>query len=275
MTKIFISYRRSDVDWAAGRISDFMRNEFEDDQVFFDRQSIAPGADFVETIGDTIDNCRVVLAIIGPNWLKLLKKRRWNSVDYVRIEIAQALRRGVLVIPVIIDRTSMPNRRALPKEISSISQRNASNIRADSFHTDALSLTDSINSYLALANQEKRFYEQEIVKTDIGATRYDIDDERVPISISHNAEYWKTRADGKQLFKIKAWLKGDKKWLDRVFSVEYQLHETFKNPHRYSTDRANNFEIRTNSWGAFRLRARVNFNDQEPVLLTHEITLPR
>jgi hypothetical protein len=51
--------------------------------------------------------CGVMLAIIGPNWLNSKdesgQRRLDNPADYVRVEIAAALRRNIRVVPVLVD----------------------------------------------------------------------------------------------------------------------------------------------------------------------------
>ena len=50
MAKIFLSYRREDSRGVAGRIYDRLRGYFGLDSVFFDVDSVPPGADFPEYI---------------------------------------------------------------------------------------------------------------------------------------------------------------------------------------------------------------------------------
>lgn len=63
--------------------------------------------------------------------------------------------------------------------------------------------------------------------------------------------------------------------LARVTLVEYVLHPTFKNPRRTVTDPANGFEMKTNGWGTFMLRAFVTMNDGDRIKLEHYIVLER
>ena len=61
--------------------------------------------------------------------------------------------------------------------------------------------------------------------------------------------------------------------LDQVESVEYVLHPTFPNPIRKVTTPHNQFELSTNGWGTFELKAFVNIKDGKRVKLTHELEL--
>ena len=48
-----------------------------------------------------------------------------NSKDFVRIEIGAALRRGVFVLPVLVDGVPMPAAEALPQELGALTARQA------------------------------------------------------------------------------------------------------------------------------------------------------
>ena len=69
MTRIFISYRRSDTKWAAGRIYDEIAKVLGRDDIFFDVSSIDPGEDFAARIGQIVGECDILLVIIGPSWV--------------------------------------------------------------------------------------------------------------------------------------------------------------------------------------------------------------
>ena len=93
-----------------------------------DFDSIPPGMDFREQIRQMIEGSNVVIAMIGPHWLgeQLDASRRIdNPADFVRLEIAYALERGIPVIPVLVNNTPMPPPEKLPREIEGLAFRNA------------------------------------------------------------------------------------------------------------------------------------------------------
>lgn len=125
---IAISYRREDSSPAAGRLYDRLQAEFGKGNVFMDFDSIPYGVDFREKIKQTLEGAQVVIAVIGPAWMgnRGRGKRRINDpTDFVRIEIAQALLRGIPVIPVLLDNTVMPKVESLPEDIRGLAYRNA------------------------------------------------------------------------------------------------------------------------------------------------------
>jgi TIR domain len=105
--QIFISYRRDDDQNAAGRLYDRLTMHIPKEQIFFDVDNIPPGAHFLKAIKESVGSCDVLIAVIGKRWLlssdEAGKRRLENEEDFVRVEIGTALKRNVLVIPVLLD----------------------------------------------------------------------------------------------------------------------------------------------------------------------------
>ncbi|MBT3188592.1 MAG: toll/interleukin-1 receptor domain-containing protein [Anaerolineae bacterium] len=122
--RIFISYRRADSAGYAGRIYDRLTDHFDKDAIFMDVVQIGAGLDFVEVLENAVQSCNVLVALIGKNWLNIKdedgKRRLDNPQDFVRIEIATALKRGIHVIPVLIDGTPMPSANKLPENLKAL-----------------------------------------------------------------------------------------------------------------------------------------------------------
>ncbi|HUG91763.1 MAG TPA: molecular chaperone DnaK, partial [Planctomycetaceae bacterium] len=73
------------------------------------------------------------------------RRRLDDANDYVRIEIATALRRGIRVIPVLVQGAPMPRSEELPADIVALSRRNAIEIAdARRFRQDAAHLSDAL-----------------------------------------------------------------------------------------------------------------------------------
>src|SRR4051794_20054159 len=118
MAKIFISYRREDTGGYAGRLFDRLTEYFGSGQVFMDIAGIEPGADFAAAIEERLSDCDVFIAVIGLNWLSAKAKdgrpRIEDPNDYVRLEIATALRDAVRVIPALVGGATLPRADDLP-----------------------------------------------------------------------------------------------------------------------------------------------------------------
>ncbi|MBN1679443.1 MAG: TIR domain-containing protein [Anaerolineae bacterium] len=159
MSRVFINYRRQDSEGYVGRLYDHLVQHFERDDVFMDVDNIAPGADFIATLENAVAGCDVLIAVIGPHWLTITgddgsrRLDQWN--DFVRVEIASALKHGKLVIPVLVGQARMPAPGALPDDIAALARRNAVEISHNRFSYDAGRLVDAIKNALRGGNTLK------------------------------------------------------------------------------------------------------------------------
>lgn len=115
---IFISYRHADALPYARLLQINLRERFPGAPVFMDVDSIEVGLDFAKVIGDAINVCGVMVVLIGPHWATLVnndgRRRLDEPDDYVRFEVRTALRRGVRVIPVLVEGTRPARQQELP-----------------------------------------------------------------------------------------------------------------------------------------------------------------
>lgn len=149
---IFLSYRREEAGYAAGRLADRIAARFPDTRVFIDVDSIPPGADFVEAIRRAVAGCDVLLVLIGRRWTVLTDeqgRRRLDSPeDFVVLEVEEALERGVPVVPVLLDGAAPPRPDELPATLRPLSRRNAVRVDAESFRRDSDELLTSLGRLL-------------------------------------------------------------------------------------------------------------------------------
>ena len=138
--RIFLCYRRDDSGPIVGRIYDRLARDVGTENIFKDVDSIPFGVDFVERLDGEVQKCNVLFAVIGPRWLAAGPQgqtRLEDPNDFVRIEIASALRRSILVVPLLVDGAQMPRTDQLPEEIKPLARRNGTHIRHDpDFHAD-------------------------------------------------------------------------------------------------------------------------------------------
>lgn len=161
---IFISYRRSDSITVAGRIYDKLASMYGPDRVFKDVDDIPYGVNFVNQLEQAVAECNVLITLIGQNWIDVSdeqgNRRLDNPNDFVRIEIASALTRDILVLPVLVNGATMPTRTKLPENLQALTQRNAARVRYDpDFHNDMERIIDDLEEYFrkrGLATARKR-----------------------------------------------------------------------------------------------------------------------
>jgi len=152
MAGIFINYRRDDAPGTAGRLYDQLARSFSRRALLIDVDAIEPGFDFDKQIESQIAQCDALLALIGPHWLAAAddqgRRRLHNDKDYVRQEIAAALKRGIPVIPVLLDGTPMPSESDLPIDLKGLAKRQGLELRHTRFVADADAILSALKHCL-------------------------------------------------------------------------------------------------------------------------------
>src|SRR5215472_13745845 len=159
--KIFLSYRREDEPGFALALFGRLEQSFPTERLFMDVEGgIAAGQDFVRVLEDQVSACDVLLALIGPKWLTAMDEMGHRSLDnprdFVRIEIASALRLGKHVIPVLVHKTEMPRADALPTPLQPLARRNAVGLTQERFKSDAQGLIKALEGALAKAEEARK-----------------------------------------------------------------------------------------------------------------------
>ena len=133
---------------------------------------IEPGADFVEKLESAVRQCEVLNALIGTRWAgedARSKARIADSQDWVHVELATALRRGIKVIPVLLDGARMPAVENLPSDLQSLVRMNATDVRASRLNADVWDLTGATMSALG-----ERWPPRRAGRKDLCGTRRDL-----------------------------------------------------------------------------------------------------
>ena len=144
---VFISYRRSESASYAGHLGDALRRQLGEDRVMLDFDNIEPGASFVESLQRAVERCEVMLVLIGPQWLahgRDGRPRLADPGDFVRGEIAAALRLNKRVVPVLIDGARLPEPAELPDELKPLLTRIAMRLSADRWEEDLAALVTQL-----------------------------------------------------------------------------------------------------------------------------------
>ncbi|MGD9713779.1 MAG: toll/interleukin-1 receptor domain-containing protein [Thermomicrobiales bacterium] len=150
---IFISYRRNDEAGITGRLYDWLSRDFGRDRIFMDVDNIPPGADFVDYLSKQVEGCDVFLAVVGKNWRGDQRPGGSHQIedkeDFVRIEVAAALKQGKTVIPVLIGDVPHLSSSNLPVSLKALARRQAVRIRHENFGTDVQRLIAALKIGLA------------------------------------------------------------------------------------------------------------------------------
>jgi hypothetical protein len=122
---IFINYRRDDTRFYVDKLYSRLTKRFGRDKVFKDTSSIELGDNFVRAIEAAVGQCLVVLAVIGKQWLTANdsenRRRIDNPEDYLRRELETALDQKIKIIPILVQKATMPSSLDLPKSLELLS----------------------------------------------------------------------------------------------------------------------------------------------------------
>src|SRR5271166_1536472 len=169
--QIFLSYRRDDTAGFAGRLYDRLHDRFPQNKIFIDVDSIDPGLDFVEAIEANVGACDVLIAVIGKRWLVAAngegRRRLDNPEDFVRLEIGTALKRGIRVIPVLVEGVLMPQPGELPDDLRLLTRRNAIEVSHTRFSADSNRLIVALERVFEKTAAEKREREEKAQLEDV------------------------------------------------------------------------------------------------------------
>src|SRR5262245_33295453 len=141
--KIFISYRRQDSGANALGICQYLQKAFGRKNVFIDVDMRA-GTKFPRVLEERLAECKVMLVLIGPDWFNDADEQGQRKLDdpddWVRLEIAHALRRNIAVIPVRANGAQLPSRAKLPDDIRGLLDHQAASVTLAGFRTEMAGL---------------------------------------------------------------------------------------------------------------------------------------
>ncbi|MET8652663.1 toll/interleukin-1 receptor domain-containing protein, partial [Nocardia aurea] len=155
MTEIFVSYRIADSVYAVREISNRLADRLGRTSVFRDQDSLALGSFYPRRIRQALEECDVMVVVIGPRWLdacdKLGRRRIDDEKDWVRLEIRTAFEHRKQVVPVLLDGTSLPAPEELPADIRGLAYVQVAEIRHQSFESDVARLIENLVPAVAAA----------------------------------------------------------------------------------------------------------------------------
>ena len=149
--RVFICYRRSDAQDAAGRLAlELTRHgPLHEDEIFVDTESLTLGENWKEKIHNTIVNLHALIAVISPDWTKPEadgKLRIRQRDDPVRVELETALEAGIPIWPVLVNGGRMPEAKDLPQKLRDLPDRQALELRHERYSKDVESLVEKLQA---------------------------------------------------------------------------------------------------------------------------------
>ncbi len=157
MSKVFLSYRRSDSAGETGRLHDRLERLPAVTQVFLDVAKSRVGHDLLPTLEHEVAQCEVLIAVLGPGWLSADSRLDASSLAapsvYVRREIEIALKWHIPILPVLVKGVVMPAASDLPETLRDFSKITAAQLRHETYETDVTAISrwveDQISKRLA------------------------------------------------------------------------------------------------------------------------------
>jgi TIR domain-containing protein len=150
-SRIFISYRRTD-SAHAGRLYADLRRNFGAERIFMDTAGIEGGDDFVRVIAERLGGSKVLIAVIGTQWLKLpleARDSRAGATDWVRLEIVTALEKRIPIIPVLVNNAEMPHAEKLPEDLKALARVQAVRVGDERWDLDVAYLNTRLEEIVA------------------------------------------------------------------------------------------------------------------------------
>jgi formylglycine-generating enzyme required for sulfatase activity len=168
MSTVFISYRREITAGEARALFNELLGKLGKNSVFMDVDSIALGRDFRGALQKTLESCDLMLVLIGRDWADVKdeegRPRLHNPGDFVRLEIEAALKRDIVVTPILVQGAHMPAPEQLPADIRDLVYRNGFELSHNRWESDFAEMTRRLN--LETAKEDRR-----IEPASIGAAR--------------------------------------------------------------------------------------------------------
>ena len=152
--QVFISYKRGDAEIAAALVADKIDAAGGPGTAFLAPRSLTLGIDFNEAIHDALHRSAVLVAVIGPSWLResaaggrqLTPEERVARM--VATEVQTAIDRGIPVVPILTEGAQLPSVDQLPASMSSLSRCQGLFLRTESIASDIDQLVASLQRRL-------------------------------------------------------------------------------------------------------------------------------
>ena len=153
MAKIFINYRRAESLKDARHLAKLIDTGPFRGRIFIDLKGLDGAPDWLHELERQVASSDAMISIICPDWAEVRdgdgKRRIDNDKDFVRFELAEAFRRNIPVIPVLVDGARMPKGSELPDNLLYLTRPQAELLRAESFDADCAKIAKRVQAEIA------------------------------------------------------------------------------------------------------------------------------
>ncbi|MFJ9892597.1 tetratricopeptide repeat protein [Streptomyces sp. NPDC091280] len=145
---VFVNYRTADTGYGAAACYELLARVFGAERVFRDCVSMLPGELYPRAIREALEETRVLLVLIGPDWFaeepgggrRLVDREE----DWVRREIRRAFERDIPVVQVSLDGAPVVVADELPTDIARLASCQAVRVSHRALGDDVRRLVDGI-----------------------------------------------------------------------------------------------------------------------------------
>jgi TIR domain-containing protein len=151
---IFISYRRADAGWAAGRIQAELADAFGERRVFSDITTIRGGDVWRTSIEAALEHAKVGIVLAGNQWLvsnpTTQKPRLFDPDDTVRAEVRALADGRRTVIVLLVDRPPL-NVSDLPEDLDHLTELQGISVSQENWRSTLPKVLIEVRAALRLA----------------------------------------------------------------------------------------------------------------------------
>lgn len=159
MPEIFLSYRTNDSFHSAPLIWERLKTVFGEEKMFLDTASTRAGDDFEEKVWPALRASKVMIVVIGPDWLTggyAAHRRIDDPDDYVRREVRTALQsEGIRILPVTIKGVKL-EKLDLPEDIRKLRDKVGIPFDHRYFERDLAVLVERVKEWVQPLKQHGR-----------------------------------------------------------------------------------------------------------------------
>ena len=158
--KVFINYRRAESLKDARHLASLLDKGTLKGRIFIDTKGLDGAPDWLTELERQVASTDVMISLICKDWTEIRdasgNRRIDDENDFVRFELAEAFRRKIPIVPVLVDGAGMPRGNQLPPNMLLLTRPQAEFLRSESFDADVLKIGRRLQAEIAERRKARR-----------------------------------------------------------------------------------------------------------------------
>jgi hypothetical protein len=158
--KVFINDRRAESLKDARHLASLLDRGTLKGRIFIDLKGLDGAEDWLTELERQVAASDIVVSLICPDWTEIRdttgKRRIDDDNDFVRFELAEAFRRRIPVVPVLVDGARMPRGEQLPPNLLLLTRPQAEVLRSETFDADVGKIAARLKAEIAARRRQQR-----------------------------------------------------------------------------------------------------------------------